>query len=500
MRVEWLGLVVALATAVGTANSCDAGIVRWTWPALHSGERECFEQYPADGVTVRGCVRGTYLRKGCDLVELSVEVKYPPQRESVRLVAPCAAVAKLVAELPQDWKAIRRGSETEIVIPADRARRAYPEEAVLPRPAEVPELLVAEDGRRISTREEWERIRRPEILKFFQQHVYGYRPCERPPCLRFERMEPDRVMMDGAAVRKRIRIVYGGAKGTNSFPVTAFVPTRVKKPAASFVLICNRDRSNIDPERIVKSPFWPAERIVERGFAAIAFYNGDVSPDYVHGNTVGAFTAFEDATQMYRRKNAWGQLSCWGWAASRVLDWIETEPTLDASRVAVVGHSRGGKTSLVAAAMDTRFAMACVNDSGCSGIKLHHLDLPASEHIVDTIVGRQNWYCLNYGYYTNRERDMPYDAHCLAALIAPRKLCVASASDDEEAGPQGEFWAAYLASPAWELYGRRGLVAPAKFPAVEQPLQDGSISYHLRRGKHDLTVYDWDRYMDFMGE
>lgn len=462
------------------------------------GKDAVVERRMDGGIRVKARVCGSYIVKGGILSELAVDCPEPRPNRSVRLRISGPVAAKLVSEIPNGWCARTSGAWTVLEIPVDRAHTSYPDEAVLPAPHDVPELLVSEEGRRIATREEWERIRRPEILKFFRDRVYGRRPCERPSLLRFEPIAEDRVMMDGAAVRKRVRIVYGGDYGTNSFSATAFIPMVRKKPVSSFLLICNRDpKKNIDPDRREKSGFWPAEEIVRRGFAAIAFYNGDVAPDYVHGNTVGAFTAFEDVTRRYRDQSAWGLISCWGWGASRVLDWVETEPTLDARRVAVVGHSRGGKTALVAAAMDERFAMACVNDSGCCGMKLNHIELPASERPLHTIRNRQNWYCLGFTEFANREREMPYDMHALAALIAPRRLCVASASDDSEAGPVGEFWSARLASPAWELYGKRGLVSSDAFPAAGHPLQEGEISYHVRRGGHDLTAYDWHVYMDF---
>ena len=91
---------------------------------------------------------------------------------------------------------------------------------------------------------------------------------------------------------------------------------------------------------------------------------------------------------------------------------------------------------------------------------------------------------------------MDFDQHELLALVAPRLLCVASASEDHWCGQPGEWWSAKLASPAWELYGRRGLVAE-RFPAPGEKQQEGSISYHLRPGKHSLDPYDWDRYIDF---
>ena len=467
-------------------------------PSPSYGKSAGFEWTQDGGVSVKGRVCGSYLFPSGILTELSVDVPTPRPGSSVDVRMKRQPLVKLLSELPGGWTSRFERDDCVLTVPADRSRRSYPQDAVLPKPQDVPELLRAEDGRTIATREEWERIRRPEIRRYFCEHVYGRRPFERPPCLHFEPAEPDRVMMDGAAVRKRIRVTYGGPFATNSFVFTAFVPRRVKKPSPSFLLICNRNPAkNIDPDRKEKSDFWPAEEIVRRGFAAVAFYNGDVAPDYVHGNTVGAFAAFEDVRRPYRDQSSWGLLSCWGWGASRVLDWIETEPTLDAGRVAVVGHSRGGKTALLAAALDERFAMACVNDSGCCGMKLNHIDLPASERPLHTIRNRQNWYCLNFTEFANREREMPYDMHCLAALIAPRKLCVASAGDDSEAGPLGEFWSARLASPAWELYGKRGLVSSEAFPPIGRPLREGSISYRVRPGGHDLTADDWKVYMDF---
>lgn len=365
-------------------------------------------------------------------------------------------------------------------------------------PENVPELLVTEKGDKVETHEQWEHVRRPEIVKFFTDEVYGRRPVERPPHLGFSVAEPDRVMMDGAAVRKRIRVEYGGVGGTNSFVFTAFIPTAATNPAPSFVFICNRDpQENIDPERKCRSGFWPAEEIVRRGFAAITFFNGDVTPDCEHGRTLGVFAAFErNIYRKYRPYTVWGLLSAWAWGASRVLDWIETEPSLDAKRVAVIGHSRGGKTALVAAAYDRRFAMACSSCSGCGGAKLHHIDLPNSESIFQSVRGRHFWYCNQYARWVNADREMPYDQHAFVALIAPRLVCIGSATEDDHAGPAGEYWTARLASPAWELYGKRGLVSAA-FPAPETPQQDGCVSYHIRTGQHDLTPYDWGVYMDF---
>lgn len=364
------------------------------------------------------------------------------------------------------------------------------------RPVDVPDLMTTFDGRKVDTLAMWEKVRARELLEEFTAEEYGRRPVERPAELSFEKAEPDVVMMDGKALRKRIRVAYRGPHGGGSFVFTAFIP-RQERPAPSFLLICNRDPSeNIDPTRKVKSGFWPTEEIVDRGYAAIAFWNGDVAPDRNTGNTKGVFAAFRDVEKKSAPLDGWGTLSAWAWGASRVMDWIETEPLLNASRVAVVGHSRGGKTALVAGVYDKRFAMACSNNSGCSGAKLNHIDLPESEHVVQIMRAVSYWFCPNYTWRVNAEREWRVDQHEFIALIAPRLVCIASATEDAWAGPEGEYFSGVLASPAWELYGKRGLVSDS-FPPADTPLQEGCISYHLRTGKHNLTPYDWARYMDF---
>lgn len=367
----------------------------------------------------------------------------------------------------------------------------------IPAAQRMPDLLTTAAGVKVTTRRHWEAVRRPEILETFQTQEFGVRPVERPDTLAFTPLCEDRVMMEGAALRKRVRISYKGPRGESGFDATAFIPTKRAKPAGAFILICNREPGpNIDPERKVKCDFWPAEEIVARGYAAVAFYNGEVASDVATNSfNTGVYTCF-GPTEAERQPTSWATISAWAWGASRVLDWLETVPEVDAKHVAVVGHSRGGKTSLWAAASDPRFAMACVNNSGCAGAKLNHVVLPGSESIE--VINRvfTHWFCLNYRAWAGREMEMPFDQHELVALLAPRPVCIASATMDNWAGQPGEFLSGVYASPAWELYGKKGLVAPNGFPPPNTPLQEGLISYHLRSGKHVLNSYDWNRYMD----
>ncbi len=318
---------------------------------------------------------------------------------------------------------------------------------------------------------------REEKIKIFTDKVFGRRPVERPAHLTFTPASPDCEMLGGAAVRRQVRITYGGTYGTNSFVATAFLPKNVKKPVPAFLLICNRaTRKYADVTRKTKHEFWPVEEIIARGYATVMFHNGDVAPDRNIGFTEGVYGCFEDVTRQYRDLKAWGALSAWAWGASRVMDWIETEPRIDRTKVAVIGHSRGGKTALWAAATDTRFAYACINNSGCTGAKLHHLDLPKSEHIAIIVKVNPHWLCADYVDCVNRDMELDFDHHELISCVAPRLVAVGSAAEDFPAGPEGERLATELASEAWTDKGR--------------------VHYHCRAGRHALLLSDWTFYLD----
>ena len=248
-------------------------------------------------------------------------------------------------------------------------------------------------------------------------------------------------------------------------------PSPSRCPA--FLLVCQR-REGFDDCLGDADDYFPVGEIVRRGFAAAVFRTWDVAPDFNTGNTQGVFTAFERPGP-YRDNRLWGTLSAWAWGASRALDLIETMPDVDASKVAVVGHSRGGKAALWAAVTDTRFAMACVNGSGCAGAKLNHIDLPKSEHIAQIARTFPYWFCSDYILWANREKEMPFDQHELLSCIAPRLLAVGSGSKDVWAGPDGERMATELARAAWADASR--------------------VSYHCHDGGHDLGLVDWDAYL-----
>jgi hypothetical protein len=356
---------------------------------------------------------------------------------------------------------------------------------------QLPDPLTAKDGQKVDSAEAWSKVRRPEVLELFRQTIYGRAPIGRPEGLAFEVFDSAPDAMEGKATRKQVKISYRGPGGQGEIKLVLFIPNQGPKPAPCMLLICNRPTTNIDPTRATKSPFWPAEEMVAQGYAAAAFFNGDVVADKHDGFASGVFSIFDKAP---RSPDAWAAIAAWAWGASRALDYLETDPAIDAKRVAVVGHSRGGKTALWAGAEDERFAMVVSNDSGSTGAALARRK--TGESVAKINQSFPHWFNENYKGYGNRENELPVDQHMLAALIAPRLLYIASASEDSWAHPQNEFLAAVHASPVYALFGLKGIGSSA-FPAVNTPIHDGRIGYHVREGKHNLTEYDWGRFMDF---
>ncbi|HNT33532.1 MAG TPA: prolyl oligopeptidase family serine peptidase [bacterium] len=365
---------------------------------------------------------------------------------------------------------------------------AYPSDNLL-----LPDPLKSAEGMVISSSEQWQAVRRAEILELFRTHVYGRTPVGRPTDLRFETKEITPTALSGSATLKLVNIRYSGAGGEGMIELSVFIPNAVPKPVPGFLLICNRSRENIDHTRENKSPFWPVEWIIERGYVAAAFLNADVDPDKDDGFQDGVHGIF-DSKNVPRSPDAWGTIAAWAWGASRVMDYLETDEDVDATRMAAIGHSRGGKTALWCGAEDQRFSMAISNNSGCTGAAIARRKQGES---IEAINRRfPHWFCANYKEYNDKEDELPVDQHELVALMAPRLVYVASATEDNWADPMGEFLACVHATPVYSLFGLTGLNTD-EMPKPEHPLHDGHIGYHLRTGGHGLTEYDWNCYMDF---
>jgi hypothetical protein len=194
-----------------------------------------------------------------------------------------------------------------------------------------------------------------------------------------------------------------------------------------------------------------------------------------------------------RNEESWGTIAAWAWGASRCLDYFETDEDIDAKKVALVGHSRGGKTALWAGASDQRFAMIVPNEAGCGGTSLARRRF--GETVARINKSFPHWFCLNYRKYNDREDEMPVDMHELMALIAPGALYVASADKDLWGDPRGQYLALYHSQPVFRLLDKNTAL-PDIMPTLNTPVRSGKLAYHIRDGEHNLLLKDWNWFMD----
>jgi hypothetical protein len=378
----------------------------------------------------------------------------------------------------------------------------------------LPALLTMNDGTPVGGAAGWEK-RRAEIKALLESQMFGRAPG-RPDDLTFALDDLDKTALGGKAIRKQVSIrarglvfrllLYVPASATRPVPVflgLGFAPNQSVSADPGVALagtwVQNKDTKVIERQPAQESSRgsaasrWQVEAILDRGFGLATMYYGDIEPDIPGAMKLGIRGTYLKPGQEAPGPGEWGAIAAWAWGLSRAADYLQTDTHVDASRLAVVGHSRLGKTALWAGATDPRFAIVVSNDSGEGGAAISRRVF--GETVADLNTRFPHWFCGNYRQYNGREGDMPFDAHMLLALAAPRPIYVASADEDLWADPKGEFLAAVAASEVYEALGGKG-VGTKTMPPANQPVGD-VVRYHVRTGKHDITAYDWQQYLDF---
>ncbi|HZK97393.1 MAG TPA: acetylxylan esterase [Prolixibacteraceae bacterium] len=354
----------------------------------------------------------------------------------------------------------------------------------------LPDVLKTTSGNVVDNKAMWEKVRRPEVLQLFENNVYGQMP-KSFDSIRYSITNKDASAMNGKAQLKQVLIeVFNNSKSVK-INLILFVPNNVKKPVPAFLLINNRGRSNTDPSRVMKSDFWPAEMLIDSGYAIAAFHVSDLAPD--NKETFG-----NGVLQMYPEQlaadNGMRAIGAWALGASRVMDYFEKDADINAQKVAVVGHSRGGKASLWAAAEDKRFAICISNCSGNTGAALSRRQF--GERISNINTTFPYWFNTNYKKFNDKEDLLPVDQHMLISLIAPRPVYATNASKDLWADPKGTFMSLKNAEKVFALYGIKSNL-PANPPEINNPVINSALGYHNREGEHNLTMYDWSNFIKF---
>lgn len=363
------------------------------------------------------------------------------------------------------------------------------DEAKVP-PYKLPEVLKTAVNKKVNNKLTWEKVRRPEILKLFEDNIYGQMPASYNS-IKYSIVNSDAAAMNGKALLKQVLIEVFNNNRSVQINLVLFVPNNKTKPVPAFLLINNRGKENTDAARTTKSDFWPAEILIDSGYAIAAFHVSDLAPDDKETFMNGVLQLYP--TQL-NADNGMRAIGAWAWGASRVMDYFEKDADIDSKKIAVVGHSRGGKASLWAAAQDPRFSICVTNCSGNTGAALARRQF--GERIKKINTSFPHWFNTNYKKFNDREDALPVDQHMLIALVAPRPVYATNASKDLWADPKGTFLSLKNAEKVYALYGLKSNL-PLNPPAINEAIIQSPIAYHNREGEHNLTAFDWVNFIKF---
>jgi len=397
----------------------------------------------------------------------------------------------------------------------------FPASDQIPSQPNLPDPLVSQSGQKVTTRDQWMLQRAPELRELFQHYEYGFLPPA-PAKVEAKVEREDTAAFGGKATLRELTLSWG--MPDVQIHLLLVTPNHREKPAPVFLGLNFNGNHALVNDPLVRVPdaatypdhnhggpevhrgkqveMWNIEQSIDRGYAVASFFTGDVVPDEVN--------MAKERLQRFRRSTEAAPDDCatlgaWAWGLMRAVDYLVTDPAIDGKRIAVVGHSRNGKTAILAAALDERIAMAIPLQAGCGGTAparvAPELSTPQANgrSIVETVkrinTSFPHWFCDIFKQFNDAPDRLPFDQHELIALCAPRPVLVCAATEDQWANPKGQFEMLKAASPVYQLVAGEGLGA-TEMPEVGK-LLSSRLGYFIREGKHSMSKVDWDASLDY---
>jgi len=378
----------------------------------------------------------------------------------------------------------------------------------------LPDPLKLANGKPVKDAKTWTGKRRPEIVRLFEENQYGRAPG-RPDAMTFDVFDKGTPAFDGKAIRRQVTIYFSADKNGPRMDLLTYVPAAATKPSPLLLNISfsansstvadpgvrageiwGRDKKKVPASQGMNFGRINVQRIIDAGFGFATFYYGDVDPDFLGGVPLGVRALYLKHGQTEPAPDEWGAIAAWAWGISRAVDYLETDRSVDARRVAIMGVSRLGKTVMWAGAHDPRIAMVIASCSGEGGAALSRRNYGETIAHLTAPTRYPYQFCANYAKYANNVKEFPVDANLLVALVAPRPLLLQTGDQDGWSDPKGEFLAAVAAAPVYHLFGKQALETD-QWPAAGTPVLH-TLGYYMHAGGHGTIPSDWDQFLAFM--
>ena len=380
----------------------------------------------------------------------------------------------------------------------------------------LPDLLTMRNGKKVTDAKTWTQKQRPELVKLFEEIEYGKMPS-RPADMHFNVFDKGTTAFNGKAIRKQVTVYFTKDTNDNKMDLLIYLPSNAKgavpllmnisfaannqvvdDPGVKTGSIWTREGKKVkatEPSRFSKMN---VEQFMDAGIGFACVYYGDIEPDFKDGIKYGIRSKYLKPGQSVPAADEWGAISAWAWGLSRAMDYFETDKQIDAKRIALQGASRLGKTVLWTGVHDTRFKMVIASISGEGGAAISRRDYGENiKHITDT--SRYYYqFAPNYHSYANKVDSLPFDAHMLVALMAPRPLLLQTGDSDYWSDPKGEFLSAVAAEPVYRLFGLKGPGTTEMPKANDESLLMNPLGYYMHVGGHSVLPEDWKLFIRYM--